>query len=67
MTREEAIKVFEEIKLNYDTDPDWGVYDGEFNRRNITEILDAYAVLSSSAPDSTPVLKPRGIRLIPKN
>ena len=31
----------------YDNDPDWGVYDGVFSRRNLTEILDAYAVLRS--------------------
>ena len=60
MTREEAIKVFEEIKLNYDSDPDWGVYDGEFNRRNITEILDAYTALRGPLPDPITGLMPCG-------
>ena len=45
MNREEAIAVFKEIKVNYEADPDWGVYDGVFSRRNLTEILDAYSAL----------------------
>ena len=52
MNRAEAIKVFEEIKANYDSDLDWGVYDGVFSRRNLTEILDAYTVLRF--PELTP-------------
>ena len=49
MNREEAVAVFEEIKVNYQADPDWGVYDGVFSRRNLTEILDAYATLLAPA------------------
>lgn len=62
MNREEAIKVFEEIKLNYDVDPDWGVYDGVFSRRNLTEILGAYTALRGPQPDPITGLVPCGGR-----
>lgn len=60
MTQEEAIAVFEEIKVNYEADPDWGVYDGVFGRRNLTEILDAYATLLCPKPDPDTGLVPCG-------
>lgn len=60
MNREEAIAVFEEIKVNYEADPDWGVYDGVFSRGNLTEILDAYATLLCPKPDPDTGLVPCG-------
>ena len=60
MNREEAVAVFEEIKVNYQADPDWGVYDGVFSRRNLTEILDAYATLLGPQPDPITGLVPCG-------
>ena len=62
MNREEAIAVFDEIKVNYEADPDWGVYDGVFSRRNLTEILDAYAALCVPQPDPITRLVPCGGR-----
>ncbi|MDD4279006.1 MAG: hypothetical protein PHX74_04645 [Candidatus Sumerlaeales bacterium] len=36
-------KIIAEIKRRYDSDPDWGVYDGVLSRGDIKEILDAFA------------------------
>ena len=45
MTKQEAIVVFEEIRMEYDNDPNWGLYDGAFSRSDIKKILDAYVAL----------------------